>query len=68
VTALVSTTNSVAVRLDGLRRSFGDVHALDGLDLDIAPGELVAIVGPNGCGKSTLLRTVIGELMPSAGR
>jgi putative spermidine/putrescine transport system ATP-binding protein len=65
---MVSTTNSVAVRLDGLRRSFGDVHALDGLDLDIAPGELVALLGPSGCGKTTALRILAGLEDPDAGR
>ena len=68
MTALVSTTNSVAVRLDGLRRSFGDVHALDGLDLDIAPGELVALLGPSGCGKTTALRILAGLEDPDTGR
>jgi len=44
-----------------------DVHALSGIDLDVADGEFVAIVGPSGCGKSTLLKLVSGLRRPTAG-
>ena len=47
-----------------LRRSFGAVVALDGVDLALAPGELVGLVGPDGAGKSTLLRCLVGVLDP----
>src|SRR5512134_1300083 len=44
----------------GLRKSYGKVEALRGIDLDIAEGEFCVFVGPSGCGKSTLLRTIAG--------
>jgi len=56
-----------AVELAGLDKRFGDVHALDGIDLTIADGEFVSLIGPSGCGKSTLLRVVADLEQPSAG-
>jgi spermidine/putrescine transport system ATP-binding protein len=56
-----------AVSIRGLRRSFGDIHALRGIDLDVAAGEFVSILGPSGCGKTTLLRIIGGFEFPDAG-
>jgi multiple sugar transport system ATP-binding protein len=48
------------VRISGLQKYYGAVHALKGIDLTIADGEFAVFVGPSGCGKSTLLRTIAG--------
>jgi len=65
-------TTVPVLRLTGLRRHFGAVgsvlHAVDGVDLEIAPGETLGVVGESGCGKSTLARLVLKLLAPSAGR
>ena len=55
------------VRLRGISKSFGAVHALDAVDLDVYPGEVVAIVGDNGAGKSTLIKILAGVHGPGAG-
>ena len=58
-------------KLAGLRRlvsrQFRDVHAVNGIDFDIEPGELVGYLGPNGAGKSTTLKILTGILVPSSG-
>ena len=60
-------TTATSLRLAGVTRRFGDVTALDHVDLDVAPGEVVAILGPSGCGKTTLLNVVAGHLRPDGG-
>jgi ABC-type nitrate/sulfonate/bicarbonate transport system ATPase subunit len=64
--------NGTGVTLRSVRRGFRarrrpEVVALDGLDLDVAPGEVVGVVGPSGCGKSTLLELVAGLQQPDSG-
>ena len=56
-----------AVRLRGVRRVFGDVVAIENLDLDIAPGEFFTMLGPSGSGKTTTLRVIAGFDQPDRG-
>jgi energy-coupling factor transporter ATP-binding protein EcfA2 len=56
------------IEADGLSKRFGKVQALNGLDLTIPSGQVVAILGPNGAGKSTFVRTVATLLRPTAVR
>ena len=53
--------------LQGLTKRFGDVVAVDAIDLRIAPGEFVSLLGPSGCGKTTTLRLIAGFFAPDAG-
>jgi putative ABC transport system ATP-binding protein len=55
------------VRLDRVRKEYGDTIALDGVTLSIHTGEAVAVMGPSGCGKSTLLNMIAGLDRPTAG-
>lgn len=57
-----------SVRLEHITRRFGSTLALDDIDLQILPGELLFLLGPSGCGKTTLLRIIAGLLEPTAGR
>lgn len=56
-----------AIRTTGLRRTFGEVVAVDSLDLDILEGEIFGLVGPDGAGKTTTMRMLTGIMLPSAG-
>jgi signal transduction histidine kinase/ABC-type multidrug transport system ATPase subunit len=56
------------LRARGLSVQFGQLHALDRVDLDIRPGEIVALAGENGAGKSTLVRCIAGDMAPSSGQ
>ena len=56
-----------AIRTKGLARSFGNVRAVDGVDLAVPPGEIYGFLGPNGAGKTTVIRMLITLLAPTAG-
>lgn len=56
------------LRLSGLVKRFGDVRAVDGVDLELPAGRLISFLGPSGCGKTTLLRMIAGLERPTEGR
>src|SRR5690349_13174686 len=58
----------LAVQARGITKCFGDVVALDGVDLDVAQGQIHGLVGPNGAGKTTLLGLLLGLAVPDHGR
>jgi putative spermidine/putrescine transport system ATP-binding protein len=58
----------VAVRLEGVEKRYGDVVAVDGVDLDVRDGEFFSMLGPSGSGKTTTLRMIAGFELPTAGR
>src|ERR671916_568109 len=56
------------IQAEGVRQTFGDVVALDGLDLEVEAGTVFGLLGPNGAGKSTFVRILATLLRPTAGR
>jgi len=58
---------STAIRLTQLRKAFGDVVAVDGVDLEVADGEFLTLLGPSGSGKTTVLRMIAGFEQPTSG-
>ena len=64
----VTDERPAAVRLEAVRKTFGDVEAVAGIDLDIAQGEFFSMLGPSGSGKTTTLRMIAGFELPTSGR
>jgi len=62
------TTDAAAITIEGLVKTFGPTRALDGLDLDVATGEVHGFLGPNGAGKSTTIRILLGLMRADGGR
>jgi branched-chain amino acid transport system ATP-binding protein len=62
-----SSRQGLVLSLEGLRKHFGGVQAVNGVDLAVAPGDLRAIIGPNGAGKTTLFNLITGDLAHDSG-
>src|SRR5271156_1841341 len=56
------------LKVERLKKSFGDVRAVDGVSFPVSPGEIVGLVGPNGAGKTTTINMILGVLEPTSGR
>lgn len=64
----MSTAGELAIATNGLRKVFGSLVAVDGLDLAVRRGEIFGLLGPNGSGKTTTIRMLTGLMRPTAGR
>jgi ABC-2 type transport system ATP-binding protein len=63
----VDAPDTTVIRLLGVTKHYGAVHAVNGIDLEIRRGEIVALLGPNGAGKSTTINMLLGLLVPTGG-
>ena len=59
---------SLPLRIEGLVKRFGELTAVNGISLDLNRGECMGLLGPNGAGKSTLIRSIVGRVIPDAGK
>lgn len=64
---MIASQPKPLLQVRNLKVAYGGIQALKGLDLDVAPGELIALIGSNGAGKTTTLKALAGLLQPSAG-
>ena len=62
-----ATVTAPAVEAIGLRKTFGSIQAVDGIDLALSPGRIYGLLGPNGSGKTTLIRLLTGLARATAG-
>src|SRR4249920_1912672 len=65
---MASPADDIDIRVVGVRKRYGDVAAVDGVDLDVARGEFFTMLGPSGSGKTTTLRMIAGFERPDEGR
>ena len=63
----MSTTTPAVLKVEGLSKSFGGIHAVSNVDFELSRGELLALIGPNGAGKTTCFNMLMGQLKPSRG-
>ena len=66
--ARAAATFAASLAIENVKRIYGEAAALDGVSLNVDPGEIVCLLGPSGCGKTTMLRVVSGIERPSSGR
>jgi branched-chain amino acid transport system ATP-binding protein len=62
-----NSSEPALLKVANLKKSFGGVHAVDGVSFDLAPGQMLALIGPNGAGKSTCFNLINGQLTPDSG-
>ena len=67
-TPVLTTLTVSPLQIEGLVKRFGDLAAVDGISLELRSGECLGLLGPNGAGKSTLIRSIVGRVLPNAGR
>ena len=56
------------LKVTGLKKAYGAIRAVDGVDFEVMPGEIFGVIGPNGSGKTTMFNSVLGQIEPDAGR
>ena len=56
------------LRVEGLKKAYGAIKAVDGVSFEVLPGEIFGVIGPNGSGKTTMFNSVLGQIAPDAGR
>jgi branched-chain amino acid transport system ATP-binding protein len=60
--------NQPVLKVTDLKKSYGAIHAVDGVSFEVMPGEIFGVIGPNGSGKTTMFNSVLGQIAPDAGR